>query len=69
MNYECWFFERKTFQCPDCQEFYKEQDHLIWEFPTFKKQQELNWESIQSFRTLCNKVTEELQIKLSVKDN
>ncbi|MBO8234600.1 hypothetical protein HA151_08755 [Prochlorococcus marinus XMU1419] len=54
-------------QCPDCQRFYKEHDRLIREFPTFKQQQELNWASIQSFRTLCGKVTEELQTKLSEK--
>ena len=35
------------------------------EFPTFKQQQELNWASIQSFRTLCSKVTDELQKQLS----
>ena len=52
-------------QCSDCQRFYKEHDRLIREFPTFKQQQELNWASIQSFRTLCNKVTDELQQKLS----
>ncbi len=51
-------------QCSDCQKFYKEHDRLIREFPTFKQQQELNWASIQSFRTLCNQVTEELQKKL-----
>ena len=54
-------------QCPDCQRFYKEHDRLIREFPTFKNQQELNWASIQSFRTLCGKVTEELQKQLSEK--
>jgi len=53
-------------QCPDCQRFYREHDRLIREFPTLKQQQELNWASIQSFRTLCGKVTEELQKKLSV---
>ena len=52
-------------QCPDCQRFYREHDRLIREFPTFKQQQELNWASIQSFRTLCNKVTNELQKQLS----
>ena len=52
-------------QCSDCQRFYKEHDRLIREFPTFKQQQELNWASIQSFRTLCSKVTEELQKQLS----
>ncbi len=54
-------------QCQDCQRFYKEHDRLIREFPTFKQQQELNWASIQSFRTLCSKVTEELQKQLSDK--
>jgi len=52
-------------QCSDCQRFYKEHDRLIREFPTFKQQQELNWASIQSFRTLCNKVTDELRKQLS----
>ena len=52
-------------QCSDCQRFYKEHDRLIREFPTFKQQQELNWASIQSFRTLCTKVTNELQKQLS----
>ena len=55
-------------QCSDCQRFYKEHDRLIREFPTFKQQQELNWASIQSFRTLCNKVTIELQRQLSEKE-
>ena len=52
-------------QCSDCQRFYKEHDRLIREFPTFKHQKELNWASLQSFRTLCSKVTEELQKHLS----
>ena len=52
-------------QCPDCQRFYKEHDRLIREFPTFKQQQELNWASIQSFRTLCSKVLDELQQHLT----
>ena len=52
-------------QCSDCQRFYKEHDRLIREFPTFKQQQELNWASIQSFRTLCTRVTDELQRQLS----
>ena len=59
-------------QCPDCQRFYKEHDRLIREFPTFKQQQELSWASIQSFRTLCSKVTEELQKQQSdnrIEDN
>ena len=52
-------------QCSDCQRFYKEHDRLIREFPTFKQQQELNWASIQSFRTLCSKVIDQLQRNLS----
>ena len=52
-------------QCSDCQRFYREHDRLIREFPTLKQQQELNWASLQSFRTLCGKVTEDLQKKLS----
>ena len=55
-------------QCSDCQRFYREHDRLIREFPTFKQQQELNWASIQSFRTLCSKVTNELQRKLSERE-
>jgi len=56
-------------QCSDCKRFYKEHDRLIREFPTFKQQQELNWASIQSFRTLCNKVTNELQRELSERES
>ena len=56
-------------QCSDCQRFYKEHDRLIREFPTFKRQQELNWASIQSFRTLCTKVTDELQRELSDRES
>ena len=52
-----------------CQRFYKEHDRLIREFPNFKLQQELNWASIQSFRTLCTKITEELQKELSEKES
>ena len=55
-------------QCSDCQRFYREHDRLIREFPTFKQQQELNWASIQSFRTLCNKVTDELHKQLSARN-
>ena len=55
-------------QCSDCQRFYKEHDRLIREFPTFKQQQELNWASIQSFRTLCTKITDELQKELSERE-
>ena len=56
-------------QCSDCQRFYREHDRLIREFPTFKQQQELNWASIQAFRTLCNKVTDELQRELSERES
>ena len=56
-------------QCSDCQRFYREHDRLIREFPTFKQQQELNWASIQSFRTLCTKVTDELQRELSERES
>ena len=56
-------------QCSDCQRFYKEHDRLIREFPTFKQQQELNWAAIQSFRTLCSKVTNELQRQLSQRES
>ena len=56
-------------QCSDCQRFYREHDRLIREFPTLKQQQELNWASIQSFRTLCGKVTEELQKRLADGDD
>jgi len=55
-------------QCSDCQRFYKEHDRLIREFPTFKQQQELNWASIQSFRTLCSKITDQLQRELSERE-
>tara|TARA_A100001388_G_scaffold246073_1_gene204877 strand:- start:356 stop:808 length:453 start_codon:yes stop_codon:yes gene_type:complete len=56
-------------QCSECQRFYKEHDRLIREFPTFKQQQELNWTSIQSFRTLCTKVTDQLQRELSERES
>ena len=56
-------------QCSDCQRFYREHDRLIREFPTFKQQQELNWASIQSFRTLCTKVNDELQRELSERES
>jgi len=56
-------------QCSDCQRFYKEHDRLIREFPTFKQQQELSWASIQSFRTLCTKVTDVLQRELSERES
>ena len=56
-------------QCSDCQRFYKEHDRLIREFPTFKQQQELNWASIQSFRSLCTKMSDELQKELSERES
>ena len=56
-------------QCSACQRFYTEHDRLIREFPTFKQQQELNWASIQSFRTLCTKITDELQRELSERES
>ena len=59
----------KPCQCSDCQRFYKQHDRLIREFPTFKQQKELNWASIQSFRTLCTKVTNELQRELSERES
>ena len=52
-------------QCPDCLRFYREHDRLIREFPTLRKQQEINWATLQSFRTLCGRVLEELQKKFN----
>ena len=52
-------------QCPDCLRFYREHDRLIREFPTLRKQQEINWASLQSFRTLCGRVLEDLQKKIN----
>ena len=52
-------------QCPDCLRFYREHDRLIREFPTLHQQQELNWASLQSFRTLCGRVLEDLQKQLN----
>ena len=52
-------------QCPDCRRFYREHDRLIREFPTLRQQQEINWAALQSFRTLCGKVLEDLQKKLN----
>ena len=52
-------------QCEDCQRFYREHDRLIREFPTLRKQQEINWAALQSFRTLCGRVLEDLQKKLN----
>jgi len=51
-------------QCPDCLRFYREHDRLIREFPTLRQQQEINWASLQSFRTLCGRVVEDLQKQL-----
>ena len=48
-------------QCPDCLRFYREHDRLIREFPTLRQQQEINWAALQSFRTLCGRVVEDLQ--------
>jgi len=48
-------------QCPDCLRFYREHDRIIREFPTLRQQQEINWAALQSFRTLCGRVLEDLQ--------
>ncbi len=48
-------------QCPDCLRFYNEHDRLIRECPTLRQQQEINWAALQSFRTLCGRVLEDLQ--------
>ncbi len=53
-------------QCPDCLRFYREHDRLIREFPTLRKQQEINWAALQSFRTLCGRVLEDLQKQLTL---
>ena len=52
-------------QCPDCRRFYREHDRLIREFPTLRQQQEINWAALQSFRTLCGRVLEDLQKKIN----
>ena len=52
-------------QCPDCLRFYREHDRLIREFPTLRKQQEISWAALQSFRTLCGRVLEDLQNKMN----
>ena len=52
-------------QCPDCLRFYREHDRLIREFPTLRQQQEINWAAVQSFRTLCGRVLEDLQNQLN----
>ena len=56
-------------QCPDCLRFYREHDRLIREFPTLRQQQEVNWAALQSFRTLCGRVLEDLQRKLNSKSS
>ena len=52
-------------QCPDCLRFYREHDRLIRECPTLRQQQEINWAALQSFRTLCGRVLEDLQKQLN----
>ena len=52
-------------QCPDCVRFYREHDRLIREFPTLRQQQEINWAALQSFRTLCGRVVEDLQKEIN----
>ena len=52
-------------RCPDCLRFYREHDRLIRDFPTLRQQQEINWAALQSFRTLCGKVLEDLQKELN----
>ena len=52
-------------QCPDCLRFYREHDRLIREFPTLRQQQEINWAALQSFRTLCGRVLEDVQKHLN----
>ena len=52
-------------QCPDCLRFYREHDRLIREFPTLRQQQEINWAALQSFRTLCGRVLEDLQNQMN----
>ena len=59
----------KPCQCPDCLRFYREHDRLIREFPTLRQQQEVNWAALQSFRTLCGRVLEDLQKKLNSKSS
>ena len=56
-------------QCPDCLRFYREHDRLIREFPTLRQQQEINWAALQSFRTLCGRVLEDIQKQASQKSS
>ena len=53
-------------QCSDCLRFYRQHDRLVREFPTLRQQQELNWAALQSFRTLCGRVIEDLQKKVNL---
>jgi len=53
-------------QCPDCLRFYREHDRLIREFPTLRQQQEINWAALQSFRSLCGRVLEDLQKEMNL---
>ncbi len=62
------FLKEEPCQSPDCQKFYKEHNSFIRELPTFKQQQDLNWPTIQFFRTLFSIVTEELHNQLFEKD-
>ena len=53
-------------QCSDCLRFYRQHDRLVREFPTLRQQQEVNWAALQSFRTLCGRVLEDLQKKVNL---
>ena len=53
-------------QCADCLRFYRQHDRLIREFPTLRQQQEANWAALQSFRTLCGRVLEDLQKEVNL---
>ena len=53
-------------QCSDCLRFYRQHDRLIREFPSLRQQQEVNWAALQSFRTLCGRVLEDLQKKVNL---
>tara|TARA_Y100001968_G_scaffold78922_1_gene70205 strand:+ start:58 stop:510 length:453 start_codon:yes stop_codon:yes gene_type:complete len=53
-------------QCSDCLRFYRQHDRLVREFPSLRQQQEVNWAALQSFRTLCGRVLEDLQKKVNL---
>ena len=53
-------------QCSGCLRFYRQHDRLIREFPSLRQQQEVNWAALQSFRTLCGRVLEDLQKKVNL---